>query len=613
MKALTSNLKYSLNNLILLTALLLLQACTKNESPVINLLNPLNEFEIQSGDTLYILAEAWDPDGSINRVDFEINSNIVHSDYSSPYEYFARTYEESLWLLDVIAVDDKDEQSQSPEVKVNILPNEDFIVILQTIPSDPFLGEDISIEVTAVSPFGAIEEVELFINYESFEVITNKPYIFTIDSVQLGSYLINATARDETGISGKSSSKSLNIQTNDSTGIEIWFNNSNVDHIIYNPGELSMVHVDTEDNDSQIKSIKLFFNDSLVASNENTESLSFQWETVRGLYEVYAQAVDDHEMITTSTAKVIEVRNGFLYDGEMAAMVFSEEPDLIFSLNKTYKKLVYIDPVSQIITKDIVLPDFEPLDCKYSMTDKKLYIVSGYSNKITIWDKVSETFQQYPFTESGKGRKITIDPDNRRIYVSDESGISIIHMDNFTFLGFKALEDVVAFEIDPVGRYLFIGTDHFYDSVSKYNVAQDEFDLVWKKNYPSDVMGMKLTPDHQTLILPKMVIPSYFFLESYTSTDFTIVNTSSNFEYRPSAIAFNREGTLIYVSDGLSDNEGWITVMNLPGFEISNKYNLPNAQNTVMSVNYDNSDLTAFSMSYIYMPEETAIYFYNLP
>ena len=115
-------------------------------------------------------------------------------------------------------------------------------------------------------------------------------------------------------------------------------------------------------------------------------------------------------MVTTSPKKVIEVRNGFLYDGEMAAMVFSEEPDLIFSLNKTYKKLVYIDPSSKIITKDIVLPDFEPLDCKYSMTDKKLYLVSGYSNKITIWDKVSETFQQYPFTESEKGRKITIDP-----------------------------------------------------------------------------------------------------------------------------------------------------------------------------------------------------------
>ena len=108
----------------------------------------------------------------------------------TPYEYFARTYEESLWLLNVIAVDDKDEQSQSPEVRVNILPNEDFIVLLKTIPSNPFLGEDVSIEVTAMSPFGAIEEVELFIDYESFETKTDTPFIFTINSVQLGSYLI---------------------------------------------------------------------------------------------------------------------------------------------------------------------------------------------------------------------------------------------------------------------------------------------------------------------------------------------------------------------------------------------------------------------------------------
>ena len=63
-----------------------------------------------------------------------------------------------------------------------------------------------------------------------------------------------------------------------------------------------------------------------------------------GLYKVYAQAIDDHDMVTTSTVKLIEVRNGFLYDGEMAVMVLSEEPDLIFS-NKTYKKLVYIDPI----------------------------------------------------------------------------------------------------------------------------------------------------------------------------------------------------------------------------------------------------------------------------
>ena len=138
------------------------------------------------------------------RVDFEINSNIVHSDYSSPYEYYTRPYEESIWLLNVIAVDDKDEKSQSPQVRINIIPNDDFIVFLKTIPSHPFLGEDVSIVVKAVSPFGAIEEVELFINYESFATKTDTPFIFTINSIQLGSYLIDATARDETGIKGKS-------------------------------------------------------------------------------------------------------------------------------------------------------------------------------------------------------------------------------------------------------------------------------------------------------------------------------------------------------------------------------------------------------------------------
>ena len=60
---------------------------------------------------------------------------------------------------------------------------------------------------------------------------------------------------------------------------------------------------------------------------------------------------------------------------------------------------------------------------------------------------------------------------------------------------------------------------------------------------------------------------------------------------------------MVYVSEG-SFSEGWIISMHLPGFEISNKYDLPNAQNTVMSVNYNNSALTAFTMSYIYMPEE---------
>ncbi|MBM3845061.1 MAG: hypothetical protein FJ405_02085, partial [Verrucomicrobia bacterium] len=78
-----------------------------NEPPSISWLAPADSLVVSTGQVITLRADAFDPDGSIARVEFYEGSRLLSSDLSVPYEGASSFGTPGLRLLSVVAVDDR--------------------------------------------------------------------------------------------------------------------------------------------------------------------------------------------------------------------------------------------------------------------------------------------------------------------------------------------------------------------------------------------------------------------------------------------------------------------------------------------------------------------------
>jgi hypothetical protein len=89
-----------------------------NRPPVITMVYPSNDTIVSSGAGLYILANAADADGSIDRVEFHADGQKLGEDSTGPYECSWQSVPEGIHEITATAIDDKGAISAAEEVMV---------------------------------------------------------------------------------------------------------------------------------------------------------------------------------------------------------------------------------------------------------------------------------------------------------------------------------------------------------------------------------------------------------------------------------------------------------------------------------------------------------------
>ncbi len=125
----------------------------ENVMPIITLTQPLENTEINTGESMVVSGSAIDLDGEVARVDLLVNGNSFASSTDSPFEFTWTSVQEGAFTLALQAVDNENGKGLSDEVVVTVSAKE---VITEPTPTE---------EETAENPISDLEPAfSLFVN-----------------------------------------------------------------------------------------------------------------------------------------------------------------------------------------------------------------------------------------------------------------------------------------------------------------------------------------------------------------------------------------------------------------------------------------------------------------
>ncbi|MGA2406116.1 MAG: Ig-like domain-containing protein, partial [Bacteroidales bacterium] len=189
-----------------------------NLAPVAVITSPINYSSFTSAANITITANASDPDGSINLVEFYNGSTKLGSKSTAPYSFNWNNVAAGTYSLTVIATDNLNTKTTSSAISISVInsnpaPNKHPIVKI----SNPRKGNTyenlstIEIDATASDPDGTISKVEFYNGETELVGLTSAPYTYIWKDVAAGRYLITAIATDNSNDTTISSSVEFEV------------------------------------------------------------------------------------------------------------------------------------------------------------------------------------------------------------------------------------------------------------------------------------------------------------------------------------------------------------------------------------------------------------------
>lgn len=175
---------------------------TPNKKPIVNVISPVNESTYELGETINLKAEASDPDGNLEKVNYRINGKFFKTISEIPYNADFKPTEAGVYEIVAVAFD-KDGLSTESIVNITVkAPNLEPTVEV-TSPADGSvyeLGETIDLSAIASDPEGNFEKINFKINDIYYRTSSTSPFNTTYTPKQVGTVVIAARAFDKEGL-----------------------------------------------------------------------------------------------------------------------------------------------------------------------------------------------------------------------------------------------------------------------------------------------------------------------------------------------------------------------------------------------------------------------------
>ena len=241
-----------------------------NKPPEISILTPTKSVTFTAPANITIEASAYDPDGSISKVEFFIGPVKLGEKLAAPYQYIWKDVGVGTYAITAVATDNGNSKTTSPAISVvveksasstNQLP---IVSIVKPDKSVKYKKHDnISVEVKASDTDGNIVQVELKNGDNTLVIMQTPPYIYTLTDADTGSYKLIATATDNMGGISISPVLELIVDPDDYKNpdlISLYPNPNNglfsINHPTLSSGEIVMVRI-TSNNGKVVYSEKI--------------------------------------------------------------------------------------------------------------------------------------------------------------------------------------------------------------------------------------------------------------------------------------------------------------------------------------------------------------------
>lgn len=193
-------------------------AAINNQPPVVSISSPTKSTGFIAPAAITIDANASDPDGSITKVEFYNGTSKLGEITSAPYSYTWKEVPAGTYSITAAATDNKGLKTVSAAVTVVVEKSATTVNQLPSvsvkIPNEkkPKKHDNVVIVAEASDPDGTINKVELKNGDVTIAEMTTAPYVFTLQNVDTGTYVITAIATDNLGAVSISDALELRIE-----------------------------------------------------------------------------------------------------------------------------------------------------------------------------------------------------------------------------------------------------------------------------------------------------------------------------------------------------------------------------------------------------------------
>ena len=277
-----------------------------NATPVVNLTSPSNGASFVAPAQVSLAATASDSDGSISRVEFLQNGNVIGSTNVPPYAMTWSNVAAGTYALTARATDNRSGTGTSALVNITVSsPNAPPTVTIVSPASGATYVAPASIVLTAsAADDGAVARVDFHHGPTLIGSALTSPYTVTWSNVSAGSYNVTAKATDNAGAISTSSPILINVGTNNAPTVAIATPSSGA---AYDAPATIAFSASATDSDGSVARVE-YFNGATPIGASTAPPYTFDWTGVpAGSYSITAHAMDNAGAVATSAPVQVTV------------------------------------------------------------------------------------------------------------------------------------------------------------------------------------------------------------------------------------------------------------------------------------------------------------------
>jgi Bacterial Ig domain/Calcineurin-like phosphoesterase/Purple acid Phosphatase, N-terminal domain len=279
-----------------------------NVQPTVSITGPASGSSFSAPATFTITAAASDSDGTVEKVDFYQDANLLGTDTTAPYEFTWSNAIPGSHTLTARATDNSGGATTSGAVNITVTdnPNVPPTVSITTPSSGSTFAAPATITITAdvADVDGTIARVDFYRGSSSLGSDTTAPFEFTWSNASPGSYSLTAKATDNRGGTATSNAVGITVNPNQPPTVSITSPSSGATFIA--PATITIT-ANAADVDGAITRVD-FYRGSTLLGTDAVAPYEFTWSDVdTGNYSLRAKATADNGVYTYSGSVTMTV------------------------------------------------------------------------------------------------------------------------------------------------------------------------------------------------------------------------------------------------------------------------------------------------------------------
>jgi len=277
-----------------------------NLPPTVRIVEPTNNSVFIAPTNIFILADATDADGSVQRVEFYQGDALIGQSTNPPYA-LTTNLPAGNYQFRVVAIDDLGAHSVAAVVNVSVRDNALPVVALTSPTNNSlFLSPvDIGLVAAASDPDGSITQVEFFADNVLLGLTMSEPYTYVWTNAPIGPHTLRAVTTDDRG--SKATSAPVNVIVRDSIAPQVILDTPTEGAEYAAPADITITG-SAVDADGVLGSIELFSSTNRIAELFKSPFSFTMTNAPEGTYALYAVVTDDTGIRATSAVATVSVR-----------------------------------------------------------------------------------------------------------------------------------------------------------------------------------------------------------------------------------------------------------------------------------------------------------------